>query len=495
MRLLVLALPLILAFAPDELDTRIDAFAGKIRPEGDESLARFQKAIAGRPGKIVLRDRIEKAAEALRSRSERDAVPEYFRTYFEEAGGAYRLRKGQEEYRRRLLEEFAVCKADMDRIRPLVKEVADNLADSPEINAKLKTYLSHAGILENLYLGDLRQKVRPDIYVILKKLGDLFAQAEDGRFYIPEARHETADRFVRVGRAVLEATATASGRLKSACDDLVALDNTHQRLKAAAPDPLFSMVFLKKALDNADLNDLEPAIQKLKDMNDELVRKLPEVFETTPKGKVLTEKAGEGVAKMLDTYDQSKSKVGLLREPGRQLASRLRDADERTESFRRMFQSDAVLSLLDVTVGGEEADPAKYVAAKIKQAVSKDPDGKYRVLPEVSDDLNRELKDPVRTAEKQDRAFKVVSMHGEKIEDKELREVFTSRYGKSEVERTMKERLSVRSYDGLRSWTEAHFETAGPDFKLRAGSKGEIETILKDIERLESESKKNDLKD
>jgi hypothetical protein len=495
MRLLVLALPVLLAFAPDELDTRIDAFAGKINPGGDETVARFQKAAGTRPGKIVLRDRFEKAAEELRSRSERDAVPEYFRTFFEDAGDVYRLRKGQDEYRRRLIEDFAGCKADMDRIRPVIKEVADNLADTPEINAKLKAYLSLPSIVEQLYLGDLRQKARPDIYLILRKLGDLFAQAEDGRFYIPEARHEVADRFVRIGRALLEATKSTSGQLKSACDSLVGLDDTHQRLKAAAPDPLFSMVFLKPAFDNADLNDLDPALQKLKDLTEELTRKLPEVFETTPKGKVLTEKACDGVAKALEKYDRAKYKVGLLRAPGRQLASRLRDSDERTETFRQMFQSDAVLSLLDVDVGGEEADLVKYVVAKIKQAVSKDADGKYRVLPEVSETLNRELKDPAKTAAKQDRAFKVVSMHGDKIEDKALREIFTSRYGVAEVERTMKERLSVRSYDGLQSWVERHFEAAGSSYTLRAASRGEIDAILKEVERLESESKKNDLKD
>ena len=150
-----------------------------------------------------------------------------------------------------------------------------------------------------------------------------------------------------------------------------------------------------------------------------------------------------------------------------------------------------MLALLDVDAGGEEADPAKYVAAKLRQALSKDPDGKYRVLPGVADDLNRQIKDPVRA----DRAFKIVSMHGEKIEDKELREIFTARYGKFEVERTMKERLSVRNYDGLKDWIGAHFESVGPSFKLRAASKGEIETVLKEIERLENESKKNDLKD
>src|SRR5262245_26090172 len=134
MRLLLLAVPLVLAFAPDELDTRIDTFAGKINAGGDETVARFQKAASTRPGKIVLPDRIEAAAEGLRSRSERDVVPDFCRSIFEELGDVYRLRKGQEEYRRRLLDDYAICKADMDRIRPIIKEVADNLADTPEIN-------------------------------------------------------------------------------------------------------------------------------------------------------------------------------------------------------------------------------------------------------------------------------------------------------------------------------------------------------------------------
>jgi hypothetical protein len=160
-----------------------------------------------------------------------------------------------------------------------------------------------------------------------------------------------------------------------------------------------------------------------------------------------------------------------------------------------MLQSDAVLALLDIDVGGDEADPTKYVMAQIKKAVAKDADGKYRVLPEVAEHLNSEIKDPARGAEKEDRALKVVSMYGDKIEDKDLREIFTTRYGKFEVERAMKEALSIRSYDGLKSWIDRHFEMANGSYKLRGSSKGEIETILAEVERLEKESKKNDLKD
>src|SRR6185295_19659429 len=132
MRLLTLAL--LAALVPqDDLDGRLDAFGRQIQPGNDPAVARFQQAVATRAGKIVLRDRIEKSAEALRSQSERDAVPEYFRTRFEEVGSAWRLRKGQEDFRRRIVEDYKLSKADIDRIRPVVKEVADNLVDEPEI--------------------------------------------------------------------------------------------------------------------------------------------------------------------------------------------------------------------------------------------------------------------------------------------------------------------------------------------------------------------------
>src|SRR5687767_10610598 len=134
MRLLALALPVLLSLAPqDDLDGRLDAFAKQIDPGADPTVARFQKAAATRPGKIVLRDRIEKSAEQLRSQSERDAISEYFRARFEEVGGMSRLRAGQEEFRRRIVDDYKISKAGIERIRPLLQEVADNLVDTPEI--------------------------------------------------------------------------------------------------------------------------------------------------------------------------------------------------------------------------------------------------------------------------------------------------------------------------------------------------------------------------
>jgi hypothetical protein len=159
-----------------------------------------------------------------------------------------------------------------------------------------------------------------------------------------------------------------------------------------------------------------------------------------------------------------------------------------------MLQSDSVLALLDIDVGGEEADPPSTSPRSVKQALSKDADGKYRVLPEVAENLSRRSR--TRSAPRRRRPRLQDRLHARR-EDRgqgasrglhlALREV----RGRAHDEGA----LSLRSYDGLKSWIDRHFEAAGTAFKIGAASKGEIETILAEVERLEKESKKNDLKD
>lgn len=495
MRLIILALPLLLMSTRDDFDRRVDDFAGTILAGGDETVSRFQKAAKTRPGKIVIRDRAEKAAEELRRRSERDAVPEYFKTRYEEVEGTYRLRKGQEEYRRRLLEENAACKADLEKIRPYFRDLAENLIDAPEINARLKRIFSNPNNVDALYLGGIRQKTRPDLYVILRKMGEIFAMAEDGRFYIPEGSRMRAGLYVKIGGVALEGSKSVSDVLRKLGEDLAPFDDLHKRLKPAMGDPLFAGTLLRKAFGKVDAEDIDGSVQRIRDAAGEMASRLPEVFEPTPKGKVLVERAYEEVGKTLDEYDRARHKVGVLRDPGRQLAARLRDKDEPSEAFRKMLTSDVVLALLDIDVSREESDPVLYITAQIKKVLRKRDDGKYEVMPEMAEEVGREMKDPAQSQAREERALRIVAMYGDKMHEKELREIFTSTFGRFEVEKAMKEALSVRPYDGLGAWIDRHFEKTAAGLKARPGSKGELEAVLAEAEKLEKEAKKNDLKD
>ncbi len=496
MRLTVLLAPLLLGIAPQEdLDRRVDDFAAKIAPGDDGVAAKLKEALKTRPGKIVLRDRAEKAAETLRRIAERDAVPDYFKARFEEKDGVFRLRAGQEDYRKRLLGEAAAAKADLDRIRPVVAEVAESMVSEPEINARLKAYLSHPATLESIYHKDLRRQTRPDIYVLLRKMGEVFAQGEDGRFFVPEAGRDKARLYAKVGETVSRTTADSAAWLKTFFEGVAPFDELHKRLKADAGDPLFSGILLQKALQNLDPNDVDSALRKYEERAAELKAKLPEVFMDTPQGKILSENAAGEVQEKLGDLDRARSKARLLREPARELVSRLRDGDELNDSFRKAFGSDAVLALLDVDVGGEDSDALAIVTARIKQALRKRDDGKYEVIPEVAEELGRELKDPVQNQAKEDRFLRVISMYGEKMDDPALKAVFTSWHGRHEVERVAKETLASKNPDGLAWWIDRHFEKGADGYRLRPASRPEIEAIVAETEKLRKEAGKNELKD
>ncbi len=498
MRHLALLVPVLLGIrtSPQEdLDRRADQFAGQLVSGTDETVAKLQKVLKTRPGKIVLRDRAEKAAEILRRLAERDALPDYFKARFDEKAGVYRLKAGQEEYRKRLLEDHAAAKADMDRIRPIVKDLVDNLVDEPEINARLKKFLSHPSAVESIYNGEVRRKTRPDLYVLLRKLGEVFAQAEDGRFYVPEAKLETGKLYAKVGVTVSETSAETAAWLGKFAEGVAPFDDVHKRLKTDAADPLFVGILLKKALANLDPNDVDSALARYREAAAELKARIPEVFVETPQGKVLSEKAADTIHEKFAELDKARSKARLLREPARQLASRLRDGDELTADFRKAFQSDVLLALLDIDVGGEESDAVAIVTARVKKAVQKRDDGKYQILPEVAEEVGREMKDPAQAQAKEERALRMVSMYGEKMEDPELKAIFTSYFGRHEVERAAKEALSIQNPDGLKAWIDRHFDPAAGGYRLRADSKPEIEAVLAEAEKIEKEAGKKDIKD
>lgn len=489
MRTLCLLIPALLAFR-DDTDRRIDEFAGKITGS-DPTLTAFQKALKTPAGKIVLRDRVEKAAERLRKNAERNSLPDFFRAHFEEADGKYRLRAGEEEWRRRLVDGHKLYLEDIEKITPFIREVGANFAGEPEINARLKKLLTHEASPHFLYKS-FRGKSRPDIYTFQKELGIIFVMSEDGKFYIPEGSRETAEKYAKVGGTIVAETERAAGIFKKFAASLAPFDDVHKRLKESAGDPLLAGLLLKNAL-KPDENDLDGFPAKVKGAVDEIERHLPDVCRDTPKGKVLLEEKLDGVEEIFTKYDEVRKKVAALRDPAREFAARLRDKDGMAETFRKMLHSDVLLSMLD-HVGENLADPVTILKAALDKAVIKE-DGKYRVSPDKEEDVKREIKDPGQLFRKEDNALKLLTMYGEKVEDPDLRKILTSRYGTLEVELQVKGMLLVKAYDGLGAWVAEHFDTAADGYKLRNGAKAEIESILAQVEKLEKEGKKDDLKD
>ena len=141
---------------------RVEAFARALDTGDDTELRRFQECLRKPAGRIVLRDRAEVEARKLERSADQDAVPGYFRARFEETGGALRLRANQQDFRKRLIEDHSVYKEHLERLKPFYREVAENLIDKPGVHATLRKLLAHESTLPEVYLNDIRAKVRPE---------------------------------------------------------------------------------------------------------------------------------------------------------------------------------------------------------------------------------------------------------------------------------------------------------------------------------------------
>jgi hypothetical protein len=494
MRFALAALATLLVAPQEDLDRRMEEFASKIDPGTDETVARFKKALKAPPGKIALRERVEKAADALRRRAERDALPDFFASHFTESEGRYQLRAGREEWRRRLLDGHAIYLEEVARITPFLRQVASEVADEPGVTGTVKKLLSHESSPHLFYVMVILGKSRPTVYTFQKELGELFVMAEDGSFTVAESRMELGKQYARVGNAMVDGIERAADALKKAAETLAPFDDLHKRLKEVAGDPLFAAVILKGAL-KPDENDLEGYPDKVKAAVDELLRRLPEVFRDSPQGKVLVEDKCDGVEEALKKYDELRKRAAPLRDPAREFASRIRGGDDVSRGFKRLLQCDAVIVSLD-HVGENIVDPVAALKGQIDKVLVKGPDGKYRVPADKAEEVGREIKDdPAAFFRKADRELKLLALYGEKVADPKLREVFTSRYGAYEVEQQVKGALLVKAYDGLSAWIGEHFTSGASGHSLKASSRPEIEAILSQVDALEKEGKKNDLKD
>lgn len=490
-----IALLLLLGAAPQDnsFDRQVDALAQKLVVAEDGDLSVFKVAISTPPGRIVLRDRAAKAAEKLKGTAERDAIPSYFDTYFERIDGVYRLRPGQEAWKRRQVSGYTASRKELARIVPFVKEVAENMAEEPPVNAILKKMLSQEDAAEIFYLRDIRPKTRPDVYTLERALGEFMTRDSEGKLHVPESRREKAENALSMIGPIVEMSERRSKEFHKFCSELADFDDLHKRLKKLSADPLLLGTILRKALQGLDQENPEAGPARFKEAADQLFQKLPEIVLTTPEGKVLTEEAYEGVEEALERYAKARQIVDVMQEASRDFAAQMKTGDELHDGFRKAIQSPIILALLGQELLDGQVDPLEVVKAQIGRAVAKGDDGKYRVLPEFEEEVANEIKDPEKASRKERRALRLVSMYGRKIEDEELKKIFTSWFGRFEVERSAKLELEVAEYDGIGAWIRNHFNRTETGYVLKDGSREEIKAIIAQVKQLEKEAEANDL--
>lgn len=480
MRVACLALLLLVQEDP------VSRFADSLRPGDDDLVKRFQAAIRTPAGRVVISDRAAKETERLRQRAEKNALQDWFLGRFEAVDGRYRLKASQGEWRKDTLAAHESYRAELARLEPAMKEIAAKLVDAPEVNARLKAMLLHPAAPHVIYYKDLRPKATPDVYVLRKAVGAFLAPDADGRLIVPESRRELATAARTLADALVKTAATASVSLSKACEKLTAVDELNDRIKAAAKDPLFIGLVLKKAAGEFKPESAEEQSRKIRDVADTL---MDQVDDGIVDGRV-KEEGREEVRGLLDHYDAHKKKAAILREPARRLAKMIKPEDALAKELGELLQSDIVLALLGQEIEGGGGDAAALLQAKVKEVLVETPEGKLRVHPDREAETAGELKNPERAFRDEEKALTLVAEHGARIEDLELKAAFTAPFGRFVVEEEAKAAFAARTFDGLGAWIARHFENGTP----KPASRSEIEDVLAQVKALEAKAANDDLK-
>lgn len=454
---------LLLLLAQDPIET----FARELKGD-DELTRRFRDEIRTPYGRIVLNDRAARAAAQLRRDAEKTALPDYFRARFEEKNGTLTMREGRDA----MLEGYRHFRKDLETIRPILDDLAKNLVAEPAVNRKLAEFLKSPDGPVILYVLILRPRVRPGPEVIAKELGGVFVPGDDGRYYVADAQVEPVKEVLEKIRAAEEASTKIRDAL--AKFELAEPDELHQKLKQAFRDPFFVAVLLKDSLHEGS------TVESIRGAGEAVDEGLAKSFE----GGVLREEGVEEAKKLLETWERAKPRVDILRPAMRAFVARMRSGDPMHDELRKVLVTDLVLIAIAAEADEIEPDPAAALRGFLASLVVKNDDGSWKVIPEQE----RELAGGLRKATEEfgARSLREVDDFASKIADAELREAFSSHYGKLYAGEAAKELLLSRTFDGLAHWIATHFENG----KIREGSRKEIEGVLEQAEKIRKESDK-----
>jgi hypothetical protein len=457
MTLSIAALTLILVQQEQDWNARADALAEGL----GEELSALRDALKSPEGRIVLRDRAEKAAAELRRRAEKEALAEFFTRGFDA------------DQRRDFIECFRVYQADLQVILPTLREIREKLVSEPAANRHLSKFLSHDLGPALVYLEAIAPKARPRPEAFLKKLGAFIVLDEDGRYRVAEPRMEEFKSIAEKARRKVAALDRIFKSLSEFGPRIAPADDFHKKLREAASDRLFTSILLAKALKKDDPDEIEKAADKVAD-------RIEEAFDETREGRVLREENVGEIEKVLENYQLARRALQTLRPCAHKIAEKMRKGNEVDEMFAGLLREDFVILLISAEAAPMAADPSRALQAALGDAVVKTEDGRYRVSENAQDQISRHLPRILREAQ---RRAEALAPHADRTDDVEVREILRTPYGAWHVEQIIRADLATRKFDGLSAWVDAHFENRS----LKPGSKGEIESFLRDVERIRQE--------
>lgn len=477
-----------MAAAPRSLDNRIEELADQVQAGDSEILTRFQQVLRTPAGQLVLHGRAGYYETVLRDEARDDALPAYLAEHFEKSGGRYVLQPGAEAeaYRSQLLTATAAFNEDVQRMSPVLQEVADNFVGDSDLDRLIIRFLRHEAAAAMLYVQGLHKQLRPDETVVQEQLGELFVANEEKQFAIRGSGRIEAEERLRDVQRMVRGLKPLRIELQNMSDEFASLDDLHRDFKQALQEPMFVAYAANQSLAAEDDAPNSERIEAYFVELDQLAQDMGDGLQ------IVNDEQRQAVTNRLTEYRRARTLAEKLREPLRAFAARIMPGDKLRDGWRGALETDVMAMRMATDIGGVSDDPAVAARALLGDSLQRDDDGKYRVRAEAPEAVGEFVREMLRMYRNVRRKGLDVDELAEQLEDPQLRTAFTSLGGKFVLVQAVEKQLTTQYFDGLGRWIEEHFERTDEGLVMREGTENELTSIADEAAEVEKELGKDD---
>lgn len=465
-----------------EITERIDEFRSKLYAK---NLEEFKDALGTKAGRIVLRDHVSVFDERLRDRARNAAIPDYLDKRFIEEDGRLKLRDDQQEYRDQFLATVETFNEDITKVKTALQGLSAQIDPRTETDRLLVRFMNHDASANMLYIEELRQRLRPDVRVIERLLGEIFVDSGNGTYKIrPGRRDEAAEYLARVKR-IRKSVKPIHAELKEWSTEFVEQDDFHRRVKTALADRVFASFIAAELIGDYD----GPVSERL----DEFFENMGEIAVDTAEGlEVIDEGQREELANALDRFDQTRLASEKLAKPLKVFAASIDTSDPLEQGWSEILSSDLAIVRIGDDYEFVDADPAKIVRALLSEVLDESDDGKLFVQPGRAEELTEHVREFFRQYRSVRAKGRSLDEPALQIDDEELRDAFQSNGGKFVVLMTIQKSFQGAAFDGFQVWLAEHFEENDEGLALREGGEEMVQDFIDQVAEVTEELAKDD---
>ena len=463
----------------------MERFAARLNTENSQLLGEFQRTLATQAGKIVLQDRVAHVQQELRNDARDEAVPRFLQERFRRDGQTLALREGQTAFRKELLQTAAGFNEDVGRMMPVVQQLAKQMSDQTELDRLVARFLKHDRAPAMLYVEQLRQRLRPDVSLIERALGQVFTRNRQGKFVVRPGRRAQAEEYLEKMQQVLRVRPRIQEELQSWSNDFAGVDKLDQQVKQVMSEEMFSLLIASKVVGEHEGNPMRRINQ--------FFEQLEALAVDTGDGLSVREEQREEVRELLDEYRKVRAAKKTLAAPVRSFADQIEPGRELEDGWRKVLNSDLALMRLADEMELSGADPGEAVRRLLGQVLRKGDDGRLHVRTDESEEEVAEfVRELFRMSREVRRRGRVIDEHAAQLADREMRSALESLGGKFVVIQMVQRSLRGADFDGLRVWVEHHFEAVDGRLTLRTEAEPEIRQMIREARELQEELAKDD---